>query len=217
MTLPSLTLEEILARAPVIPVLIIEDVAHAVPLGRALAAGGLSVLEVTLRTPVALQCVERMAGEIEDAVVGAGTVLTPGMRQAVADVGGRFAVSPGLIEGETDEGPTPLLPGIATATELMAGLAAGFTRFKLFPANVAGGVDALKAFASPFQQAKFCPTGGVNAKNAADYLALPNVVCVGGSWVAPADAVRAGDWGKITELARQAAALARPQDRAGLA
>jgi 2-dehydro-3-deoxyphosphogluconate aldolase/(4S)-4-hydroxy-2-oxoglutarate aldolase len=217
MTLPSLKLEEILARAPVIPVLIIEDVAHAVPLGRALAAGGLSVLEVTLRTPVALQCVERMAGEIEDAVVGAGTVLTPGMRQAVADVGGRFAVSPGLIEGETDEGPTPLLPGIATATELMAGLAAGFTRFKLFPANVAGGVDALKAFASPFQQAKFCPTGGVNAKNAADYLALPNVVCVGGSWVAPADAVRAGDWGKITELARQAAALARPQDRAGLA
>ena len=209
MTLPSLTLGEILARAPVIPVLIIEDVAHAVPLGRALAAGGLSVLEVTLRTPVAIQCVERMAGEIEGAVVGAGTVLTPAMRQAVADVGGRFAVSPGLIEGETDEGPTPLLPGIATATELMAGLAAGFTRFKLFPANVAGGVDALRAFASPFQQARFCPTGGVNAANAADYLALPNVVCVGGSWVAPPEAVRAGDWGRITELARQAAALGR--------
>jgi 2-dehydro-3-deoxyphosphogluconate aldolase / (4S)-4-hydroxy-2-oxoglutarate aldolase len=204
-----MTLDQILARAPVIPVLIIDDIAHAVPLGRALAAGGLSVLEVTLRTPVAMQCVERMAGEIEGAVVGAGTVLTSSMRQAVADVGGRFAVSPGLIEGETDEGPTPLLPGIATATELMAGLAAGFTRFKLFPANVAGGVDALKAFASPFQQAKFCPTGGVNAKNAADYLALSNVVCVGGSWVAPPDAVRAGDWGKITELARQAAALAK--------
>jgi len=204
-----MTLDEILARAPVIPVLIIDDVAHAVPLGRALAAGGLSVLEVTLRTPVAIRCVERMAGEIEGAVVGAGTVLTPAMRQAVADVGGRFAVSPGLIEGETDEGPTPLLPGIATATELMAGLAAGFTRFKLFPANVAGGVDALRAFASPFQQARFCPTGGVNAANAADYLALPNVVCVGGSWVAPPEAVRAGDWGRITELARQAAALGR--------
>ena len=203
-----MTLDEILARAPVIPVLIIEDLAHAVPLGRALVAGGLSVLEITLRTPVALQSIQHMIHEVEGAVVGAGTVLTPSMRQAVADVGGRFAVSPGLIEGETDEGPVPLLPGIATATELMAGLAAGFTRFKLFPANVAGGVDALKAFASPFQQAKFCPTGGVNAGNAADYLALPNVVCVGGSWVAPPDAVRAGDWGRITELARQAAALA---------
>jgi 2-dehydro-3-deoxyphosphogluconate aldolase/(4S)-4-hydroxy-2-oxoglutarate aldolase len=203
------TIDEIMSLAPVIPVLIIEDVAHAVPLGRALVAGGLPVLEITMRTPVASQCIERMAGEVEGAVVGAGTVLTSAMRQAVADVGGRFAVSPGLIEGETDEGPVPLLPGIATATELMAGLAAGFTRFKLFPANVVGGVDALKGFASPFPQAKFCPTGGVNAKNAADYLALPNVVCVGGSWVAPADAVRAGDWGRITALAREAAALAR--------
>jgi len=200
-------IDEILSRAPVIPVLIIEDVAHAVPLGRALVAGGLTVLEITLRTPVAHQCIERMAGEIEGAVVGAGTVLTPAMRQAAADAGARFCVSPGLIEGETVEGPAPLLPGIATATELMAGLAAGFTNFKLFPANVAGGVDALKAFASPFQQARFCPTGGVNAKNAPDYLALPNVACVGGSWVAPPDAVRAGDWGRITELARQAAAL----------
>ncbi|MFI4964020.1 MAG: bifunctional 4-hydroxy-2-oxoglutarate aldolase/2-dehydro-3-deoxy-phosphogluconate aldolase [Caulobacterales bacterium] len=207
MTPSSLALDEILGLARVIPVLIIEDVAHAVPLGRALAAGGLPVLEVTLRTPVALQCLERMAAEIEGAVVGAGTVLTAAMRQAVADAGARFCVSPGLIAGEAPEGPTPLLPGVATATELIAGLAAGFTAFKLFPANVAGGVDALKAFASPFQQARFCPTGGVNAGNAADYLALPNVVCVGGSWVAPPDAVRAGDWGRITELARQAAAL----------
>ena len=205
----NLTIDEIMSLAPVIPVLIIEDVAHAVPLGRALVAGGLPVLEITMRTPVAAECIERMAGEVEGAVVGAGTVLTSAMRQAVADVGGRFAVSPGLIEGETDDGPVPLLPGIATATELMAGLAAGFTRFKLFPANVVGGVDALKAFASPFPQARFCPTGGVSAKNAADYLALPNVVCVGGSWVAPAEAVRAGDWGRITALAREAAALAR--------
>jgi 2-dehydro-3-deoxyphosphogluconate aldolase/(4S)-4-hydroxy-2-oxoglutarate aldolase len=202
-----MTLDEIMSLAPVIPVLIIEDVAHAVPLGRALVAGGLPVLEITMRTPVASQCIERMVGEVEGAVVGAGTVLTSAMRQAVADVGGRFAVSPGLIAGERDEGPVPLLPGIATATELMAGLAAGFTRFKLFPANVVGGADALKGFASPFPQAKFCPTGGVSAKNAADYLALPNVVCVGGSWVAPADAVRAGDWGRITALAREAAAL----------
>ena len=204
-----MTLDEIMSLAPVIPVLIIEDVAHAVPLGRALVAGGLPVLEITMRTPVASECIERMVGEVEGAVVGAGTVLTPAMRQAVADIGGQFAVSPGLIDGETDEGPVPLLPGIATATELMAGLALGFSRFKLFPANVVGGVDALKAFASPFQQAKFCPTGGVSAKNAPDYLALPNVVCVGGSWVAPADAVRAGDWGRITALAREAAALAR--------
>jgi len=204
-----MTVDEIMSLAPVIPVLIIEDVAHAVPLGRALVAGGLPVLEITMRTPVASECIERMVGEVEGAVVGAGTVLTPAMRQAVADIGGQFAVSPGLIDGETDEGPVPLLPGIATATELMAGLALGFSRFKLFPANVVGGVDALKAFASPFQQAKFCPTGGVSAKNAPDYLALPNVVCVGGSWVAPADAVRAGDWGRITALAREAAALAR--------
>jgi 2-dehydro-3-deoxyphosphogluconate aldolase/(4S)-4-hydroxy-2-oxoglutarate aldolase len=204
-----LTIDEIMGLAPVIPVLVIEDVSHAVPLGRALVAGGLPVLEVTLRTSVASQCIERMAGEVEGAVVGAGTVLTAAMRQAVADAGARFAVSPGLIEGERDEGPVPLLPGIATATELMSGLAAGFTRFKLFPANVVGGVDALKGFAGPFPQAKFCPTGGVSAGNAPDYLALPNVVCVGGSWVAPADAVRAGDWARVTELAREAAALAR--------
>jgi 2-dehydro-3-deoxyphosphogluconate aldolase/(4S)-4-hydroxy-2-oxoglutarate aldolase len=203
-----MTLDDILSRAPVVPVLVIDEIAHAVPLGRALVAGGLTVLEVTLRTPVAIQCIERMAHEVEGAVIGAGTVLTPSMRQAVADVGGKFAVSPGLIEGETNEGPTPLLPGVATATELMAGLAAGFTRFKLFPANVAGGIDALKAFASPFQQARFCPTGGVSAANAASYLALPNVICVGGSWVAPAEAVRAGDWSRITALAREACALA---------
>ena len=202
-----MTIEDIMARAPVVPVLIIEDIAHAVPLGRALVAGGLSVLEVTLRTPSAMACIERMAGEIEGAVVGAGTVLDAATRKAVAGIGGQFCVSPGLIGGERVEGPIPLLPGIATATELMAGLAAGFTRFKLFPANVVGGVGALKALASPFGQAKFCPTGGISAANAPDYLALPNVVCVGGSWVAPADAMAAGDWGRITALAREACAL----------
>jgi 2-dehydro-3-deoxyphosphogluconate aldolase/(4S)-4-hydroxy-2-oxoglutarate aldolase len=204
-----MTIEEIMGLAPVIPVLVVDDLEHAIPLGRALVAGGLPALEVTLRTPIALQCIERMAGEIEGAVVGAGTVLTPALREAVARAGARFCVSPGLIEGEPCEGAVPLLPGVATATELMAGLAAGFTRFKLFPANAAGGVDALKAFASPFQQARFCPTGGINAGNAPDYLALPNVACVGGSWVAPPDAVRAGDWERITELARAAASLGR--------
>jgi len=204
-----MTLDEILTLAPVIPVLVVDDVAHAVPLGRALVAGGLPVLEVTLRTPVAMACIERMAHEIKGAVVGAGTVTTPSARQAAADAGAMFCVSPGLIENEPAEGPVPLLPGVATATELMAGLAAGFTRFKLFPANVAGGVEALKAFASPFAAAKFCPTGGVNGANAGDYLALPNVICVGGSWVAPAEAVQAGDWDRITALAREAAGLRR--------
>ena len=204
-----MTLAEILKLAPVVPVLIIEDEAQAVPLARALVAGGLHALEVTLRTPAALDCIRRIAGEVEGAVVGAGTVTTASARQAVADAGARFAVSPGLIDGEGVDGPTPLLPGIATATELMRGLRAGFTHFKLFPANVVGGPAALKAFASPFPQASFCPTGGVDAKTAPDYLALPNVICVGGSWVAPADAVRAGDWGRITDLARAASGLGK--------
>lgn len=201
-------LEDILTAAPVIPVLVIDDVADAVPLGRALVAGGLKVLEVTFRTPVAPACIEAMIAEVEGAIVGAGTVLDGAMRQAAADLGCQFCVSPGLIEGEGPAGPAPLLPGVATATELMAGLAAGFEFFKLFPANVAGGPAALKAFQSPFPQARFCPTGGVGAANAADYLTLANVVCVGGSWVAPPDAIRDGDWARITRLAREAAALA---------
>ena len=202
-----MTLDDILTLAPVVPVLIIEDEAHAVPLARALVAGGLKALEVTLRTPVAIECIRRIAGEVEGAVVGAGTIINAAGRQAAADAGAQFAVSPGLIAGEGVDGPTPLLPGIATASELIAGLAAGFTRFKLFPATLVGGVAAAKAFASPFPQARFCPTGGVSAENAAEYLAQPNVICVGGSWVAPPDAVRAGDWGRITELARAATAL----------
>jgi 2-dehydro-3-deoxyphosphogluconate aldolase/(4S)-4-hydroxy-2-oxoglutarate aldolase len=204
-----MSLAETLTRAPVIPVLVIDDVAHAVPLGRALVAGGLSVLEVTFRTPVAAACIEAMIAEVEGAVVGAGTVISGAMRRQAADLGCAFTVSPGLIAGEGADGPVPLLPGIATPTELIAGLAAGFEFFKLFPANIVGGVGALKAFQSPFPQARFCPTGGVSAANAADYLALPNVVCVGGSWVAPAEAVRAGDWDRITRLAREASALAQ--------
>src|ERR1700742_910483 len=137
----ALSIEEILGLAPVIPVLIIEDVAHAVPLGRALVAGGLPVLEITLRTPVAMACIERMAGEVEGAVVGAGTVLTTAMWRAARGAGAKFCVSPGLIESLPPGGPAPLLPGVATATELIAGLTAGFTYFKLFPANIVGGVD----------------------------------------------------------------------------
>ena len=201
-------LADILKLAPVVPVLVIEELEHAEPLARALVAGGLYALEVTLRTPLALEAI-RIMNDVEGAVVGAGTVTTPAARQAVADAGARFAVSPGLIAGETAEGPVPLLPGVATASELMAGIAAGFDHFKLFPANVVGGPAALKAFAGPFPQARFCPTGGVDAASAPDYLALPNVVCVGGSWVAPADAVRAGDWARITDLARAASRLGR--------
>ncbi|HEX5380029.1 MAG TPA: bifunctional 4-hydroxy-2-oxoglutarate aldolase/2-dehydro-3-deoxy-phosphogluconate aldolase [Phenylobacterium sp.] len=207
-----MTLSEILRLAPVVPVLIIEDEAHAVPLARALVAGGLRALEVTLRTPAAINCIRRIAGEIEGAVVGAGTILNAGMRQAAYDAGARFGVSPGLIGSEEfDDGPLPLLPGVATATELMAGLSMGYETFKLFPANVVGGVGALKAFASPFPQAMFCPTGGVSLANAADYLAQPNCICVGGSWVAPAEAMKAGDWGKIERLAREAAQLGKGQ------
>ncbi|CAN5830920.1 bifunctional 4-hydroxy-2-oxoglutarate aldolase/2-dehydro-3-deoxy-phosphogluconate aldolase [soil metagenome] len=204
-----MTLQDLLKLAPVVPVLIIEEEAHAVPLAKALVAGGLYALEVTLRTPVALESIRRIAGEVEGAVVGAGTITTASARQSVADAGAKFGVSPGLIEGEGFDGPVPLLPGIATATELMWGLRAGYTHFKLFPANIVGGVGALKAFASPFPQATFCPTGGVSLENAADYLAQPNVICVGGSWVAPMDAVRAGDWGRITELARAASQLGK--------
>lgn len=205
-----MTLPEILMLAPVVPVLIIEDEAQAVPLARALVAGGLYALEVTLRTPAAINCIRRIAGEVEGGVVGAGTIINSGMRQAAFDAGAKFGVSPGLIDGEEfDDGPLPLLPGVATATELMAGLAMGYQQFKLFPANIVGGVGALKAFASPFPQAKFCPTGGVSLANAPEYLAQPNVVCVGGSWVAPMDAVRAGDWGKIERLAREASGLGK--------
>lgn len=203
-------LPDVLKLAPVVPVLIIEDVDKAVPLARALVKGGLKALEVTLRTPVALECIRRIAGEVEDGVAGAGTIINPAMREEAYRAGAKFGVSPGLIgDEEFDDGPLPLLPGIATATELMAGLEAGYSYFKLFPANIVGGVGALKAFASPFPQATFCPTGGVSLENAPDYLALPNVICVGGSWVAPADAVRDGDWDRITALAQQAAALGK--------
>lgn len=197
-----MTLQEILALAPVVPVLTIAEESHAVPLARALVEGGLKALEVTLRTPAAIGAIERIAGEVEGAVVGAGTVLNDADLDRARRAGARFAVSPGLMEGAAAGGDVPLLPGIATATELMRGLDHGFRDFKFFPAVPAGGVAVLKAFAPVFPKASFCPTGGITVENAAEFLALPNVVCVGGSWVAPAAAVRAGDWGRVTELAR---------------
>ena len=203
-----MTLEEMLTAAPVVPVLTIEDEAHAVPLGRALVAGGLPMLEVTLRTRAAIGSIRRIAAEVEGAVVGAGTVLNAKDLDRAAQAGARFAVSPGLPEGATPDGPVPLLPGVATATEVMAALAAGFRFLKFFPAVPAGGLNMLKAFAPVFQQVRFCPTGGITAENAPEFLALPNVICVGGSWVAPGAALRAGEWGLVTQLA-QAAKLLR--------
>ncbi len=193
--------------SPVVPVLVIRSVEDAVPLARALTKGGLRVLEVTLRTPVALEAMARIAAEVPEAVVAAGTVVTPDDLRRSAEAGARFAFSPGLADFMLEAGPIPMLPGVATASELMRGMAAGLNAFKFFPAVAAGGVGALRGLAGPFPDVVFCPTGGIDADNAADFLALPNVACVGGSWVAPAKAVEAGDWDKIEALARAAAAL----------
>lgn len=200
---------EICSRAPVVPVLVIDDAATAVPLAQALVAGGLPVLEVTLRTPAALEAIHTMA-QVSGGIVGAGTLVTPQDVHAAKEAGAQFGVSPGatpaLLAACEAEG-LPLLPGAATATEAMAMLERGYDMVKFFPAEASGGAPALKAIGAPLPQISFCPTGGVGPGNAGDYLALPNVLCVGGSWVAPADKVKAGDWDGITALARAAAAL----------
>ncbi len=200
---------ELCQLAPVIPVLVLDDAATARPLAEALVAGGLPVLEVTLRTPAALDVIRAMA-EVEGGVVGAGTVLSPEDVKAARAAGARFAVSPGATDRLCDACEAedlPLLPGAATATEAMALLERGYTTAKFFPAETSGGAPALKALGAPLPQITFCPTGGVSLKNAPDYLALPNTRCVGGSWVAPADKIRAGDWAGIEALARAAAKL----------
>lgn len=204
--------DAVFALAPVIPVITIARLDDAVPLARALASNGLPVLEVTLRTACALEAIARIAREVPDACVGAGTVLSDRDLQAVAAAGARFAISPGATEVLYDAAadcPIPLIPGIATAGELMRGLERGWRRFKFFPAEASGGVAALNAFAGPLPLARFCPTGGIDAARAPAYLALPNVACVGGSWMLPADAVQAGDWARIGALGAAAAALRR--------
>ncbi|WP_423787127.1 bifunctional 4-hydroxy-2-oxoglutarate aldolase/2-dehydro-3-deoxy-phosphogluconate aldolase [Jannaschia helgolandensis] len=197
---------DIAARAPVIPVLVLDDVAHAAPLARALVAGGLPALEVTLRTPVALACIREMA-KVPGGIVGAGTLLTPADVKAAKAAGAMFGVSPGatdtLIQACIDE-DLPLLPGAATATEAMILLEKGYDMLKFFPAEASGGAPALKGIGAPIPQISFCPTGGVSPQNKASYLSLPNVVCVGGSWVAPKDMMDAGDWDGIEKLARDA-------------
>jgi 2-dehydro-3-deoxyphosphogluconate aldolase / (4S)-4-hydroxy-2-oxoglutarate aldolase len=206
----ALTSMDIMTDAPVIPVIVLSDVAHAVPLARALVAGGIRMLEVTLRTPVALACIEAIAREVPEAVAGAGTVRSAADAQAAAMAGARFVVSPGYTQAvgkACRELGVPLLPGVATGSEIMAAQEDGYNALKFFPAMQAGGLAMLSAWHGPFGDVKFCPTGGVNAENAMQFLALPNVVCVGGSWLTPKDAVAQGDWARITQLAREAAGL----------
>lgn len=202
-------IDDILRQAPVVPVLAVSEVEDAIPLAEALVAAGLPVLEITLRTAAALEVIRRMR-EVPGAIVGAGTVLTQADLTAVRDAGAAFAISPGGTDALYEAGKAsdiPLLPGIATASELMRGLEHGWKRFKFFPAESSGGVAALKGFAGPFAQVKFCPTGGIDAAKAPSYLALPNVLTVGGSWMVPGDALKAKDWVHIGTLAREAAAL----------
>jgi len=204
------TADALMRVCPVIPVLTIERLEDAAPLAQALVAGGLKVLEVTLRTPVAIEAIALMAAAAPEAIVGAGTVLNGADYDRALAAGARFIVSPGLTEpliAAAQAAPLPFLPGVATATEVMRGLDAGLTRFKFFPASTSGGAPALKALFGPLGDVRFCPTGGIDASSAPTYLALPNVLCVGGAWVAPADAVAAGDWAQITALAKAAAAL----------
>ncbi|MCL6645689.1 MAG: bifunctional 4-hydroxy-2-oxoglutarate aldolase/2-dehydro-3-deoxy-phosphogluconate aldolase [Dehalococcoidia bacterium] len=201
----------LLSRAPVVPVLTIDRVADALPLARALVAGGLSVIEVTLRTDAAIEAVVALA-EMSDVVVGVGTVTSPSDVRLALSAGAKFLVSPGTppeLAAALAQAPVPVLPGCATPTEAMALAARGFSVLKFFPAAAAGGVSFLAAMAAPLPHIKFCPTGGIDMTNVAAYLALPNVVCVGGSWVAPREAVRAGDFARITALAREAARLGR--------
>ncbi|WP_371877486.1 bifunctional 4-hydroxy-2-oxoglutarate aldolase/2-dehydro-3-deoxy-phosphogluconate aldolase [Thiovibrio frasassiensis] len=198
---------EVFAQGPVVPVMVIKDLAHAVPLARALVAGGIRVLEITLRTPVAVAAIREIARQVPEAVVGAGTVTNAEDLVAVSEAGAVFAISPGLTPELLDaanRGSIALIPGIATVSELMVGLQWRYDHFKFFPAEAAGGIPMLKAIAGPFPKVTFCPTGGISVENYRDYLALGNVACVGGSWVAPAEAVARGDWELISQLARDA-------------
>jgi 2-dehydro-3-deoxyphosphogluconate aldolase/(4S)-4-hydroxy-2-oxoglutarate aldolase len=206
------TTDALMRRVPVIPVIVIEDAAKAVPLARALVQGGLDVLEITLRTPAAIDAIRAIMAEVEGAIVGAGTVRTPDQLAEVARLGCAFAVSPGFTPRLLDaarESPCPLLPGAATATEMMTLADHGFTRQKFFPAGAAGGPAYLKAIASPLADIRFCPTGGIDAVTAKSYLELDNVLCVGGSWVTPKTAFQTNDWPTITRLAKDACTTGR--------
>ena len=201
---------DLASHGPVIPVIVVEQLEHAVPLAQALVAGGVKVLEVTLRTPVALAAIEAMAHAVHEAIVGAGTLRSAADVRAARSAGARFGVSPGYtrdIGAACRDAGLPLLPGVATASEVMAAQADGLGFLKFFPATAAGGLPMLKALHGPFPDVVFCPTGGITPETAPQFLALPNVKVCGGSWLTPADAVQAGDWARITRLAREAQAL----------
>lgn len=205
-------LEPLLQLAPVVAIVSLQDAEDAVPLARALVAGGIRTIELTLRTRAALDAIRAIADNVEGAIVGAGTVLNPQDLRAVEQAGARFAISPGLSPGmltAADNSSLPYLPGAATASEAMTLLERGYRLQKFFPAAPAGGADLLRALAGPLPAIRFCPTGGIDAANAESYLRLPNVICVGGSWLTPQDVVKARDWAAITSLAKQAAALRR--------
>ncbi len=207
---PPLSARDVVRDAPVIPVIVLEKVELAAPMARALLAGGIRMLEVTLRTPAALACIEAIARDVPQAVVGAGTVRSGQDARAAAAAGARFLVSPGLtpaVAQASRDVRLPLLPGVATASEIMQAQEEGLQALKFFPALQAGGLPLLKAWQGPFADMCFCPTGGIHAGNAADFLALNNVACVGGSWLVPQDALEQGDWARITALARAAMAL----------
>ena len=198
---------DVFAQGPVVPVIVLEKIEHAVPLANALIEGGIRVLEVTLRTPVALDAIAKIAKEVPDALVGAGTVTNKTQLAQVEDAGARFALSPGMTPDLLQAGQSSgiaFIPGVATTSELMLGMDMGYTHFKFFPAEAAGGVKSLKSIAGPIPDAVFCPTGGISINNYRDYLALANVKCVGGSWLTSANLMDAGNWQEITHLAQQA-------------
>lgn len=206
----GLNIEDVCRLAPVVPVLVIDDLDKAVPLAEALVAGGLRALEVTLRTPVALKAIRAIADAVPDAEIGVGTLRTADDVKASVDAGARFGVSPGFTDAVMDAADSanlPMLPGVATPSEAMAAADRGLKILKFFPAEANGGAPVLSAWASPLAGLKFCPTGGVSERNAKDYLSLPNVICVGGSWVAPKAAITGGRWDEITRISKEACAL----------
>ena len=204
--------KDVLTAGPVMPVMVIKNLEDAVPLARALVAGGIKVLEITLRTPIALEAIKLISQEVKGAIVGAGTIANPGQLQAAQDAGAVFAISPGLtpnLLAAVNDSKIALIPGVATLSELMLGMEYGLDHFKFFPAEAAGGIPMLQAISGPFPQMTFCPTGGISPGNYRDYLQLPNVPCVGGSWLAPQSVVAEKNWAKVTELAQQAIANSR--------
>jgi 2-dehydro-3-deoxyphosphogluconate aldolase / (4S)-4-hydroxy-2-oxoglutarate aldolase len=206
----TVSIKEVMTTSPVMPVMVINHLEHAVPLAKALVEGGLKVLEITLRTPVALEAIRLIKAEVPGAIVGAGTIINVQTLHHAIDAGAEFIVSPGVTDNLLDaalETSVPLLPGVITPSEVMRLLDKGITSMKFFPAEAAGGIPMLKSIAGPLPQVTFCPTGGVNPKNAPEYLALSNVACVGGSWMAPVDLVDAGNWAEITRRAAEAAGL----------